>query len=415
MAVTTQLTWKQEKYLQNYFDGRQFSLLYKASVHGFNESSLLQKCYDQGPTITVFYFHDSVFGAYIQESYQKINRGSVILFMFQKTIISIFEELLFKRFTKKNSIKRKDIVASGRLQEDDKYSFQDCEVFRCEDLLDGRKINGLTEFKKNLLYDIETYNPCGGLVCPARILFLGPSRTGKSSFINSVKSVFRGRVTNQAVMSLSANQVSAFSEFRTYSVKNGKDGSHLPFILCDSLGLREKEEGLCIDDIFYILKGHVPDRYEFNSTKSITLDHLNYIDSPLLKDRIHCVVFLLDCNSINKLSHSMVTKIQQFRREVIKYGVVQMVLLTHVDELELITKADLLDPYRCMPVKLKLEEVHKVLGFPLSNILVVSNYTFEWELDLIKDVMILSALKQMLSATDGLEDLSPEEKTSRHN
>lgn len=59
---------------------------------------------------------------------------------------------------------------------------------------------------------------------------------------------------------------------------------------------------------------------------------------------------------------------------------------------------------------LQLETVHRELGFALSDILVVSNYTSEWELDPVKDVLILSALGQMLwAADDFLEDLPPEE------
>lgn len=50
-------------------------------------------------------------------------------------------------------------------------------------------------------------------------------------------------------------------QYRTYSIKDGKDGNVLPFVLCDSVGLSENK-GLCMDDIFYILKGHIPDRYQ---------------------------------------------------------------------------------------------------------------------------------------------------------
>lgn len=91
-----------------------------------------------------------------------------------------------------------------------------------------------------------------------------------------------------------------------------------------------------------------------------------------------------------------------------------MVLLTHVDSLDLITKGDFIDIYRCTLVKCKLEMVHRELGFALSDILVVSNYTSEWELEPVKDLLILSALRQMLwAADDFLEDLPPEKTEKR--
>ncbi|XP_023587171.1 interferon-induced protein 44 [Trichechus manatus latirostris] len=429
MAVTTQLTWMQEKVLQNCFGGKQFSLLYKATIHGSSSGDLLQRCSNQGPTITVIYSETYIIGAYVQESYQQINKGSVILFSFQRTENSEFEIRRFKACTNNDvdgqRCDRNILYYGNRDLNINIYTcyismsynimkeiglplgdicFQECEVFRCEDLLDQRKINMVTELSKSLSSDMRTYNPCRGLVHQIRILLLGPTGAGKSSFINSVKSVFRGRVTNQSVMGFDTKQ------FRTYSIKDGKDGNPLPFVLCDSMGLGEKEEGLCIDDIFYILKGHVPDRYQFNSIKPITPSHVNYIDCPLLKDRIHCVAFVLDANTVENLSQEMVAKIKRTRREVIKCGVVHVVLLTYVEDLHLITKADLVDPYRCMPVKFKIEAVHRELGFPLSDIFVVSNYTLEWELSLSKNFLILSSLKQMLRAADDfLEDLPPEE------
>ncbi|KAJ8793477.1 hypothetical protein J1605_019311 [Eschrichtius robustus] len=151
----------------------------------------------------------------------------------------------------------------------------------------------------------------------------------------------------------------------------------------------------------------------FNSMKPITPGLGNYTGCPMLKDRIHCVAFVFDANSVGHLSDEMVEKIRRIRRELIKCGVVHVVLLTHVDTLDLITKGDLIDIYRCVPVKLKLEAVHRQLGFALSDIFVVSNYTSEWELEPVMDVLNLSALRQMLwAADDFLEDL-PLEETSR--
>ena len=83
-----------------------------------------------------------------------------------------------------------------------------------------------------------------------------------------------------------------------------------------------------------------------------------------------------------------------------------MALLTHVDSLDLITKEDMTDIYNYSPVKSKLEAFHGVFGFALSDILVVSNYVSEWQLDPVKDMLILSALKEILyTANEFLEDL----------
>lgn len=261
--------------------------------------------------------------------------------------------------------------------------------------------------RESLLSALRTYKPYRELVHQTRILLLGPIGAGKSSFFNSVKSVFRGHVTYQALVG--SDTTGTTKQYRTYSIKDGKDGKSLPFILCDSMGLDE-EGGMCMDDILHILKGHISDRYQFNFMKPITPGHGNWNDFPLLQDRIHCVAIVLDANSVEDLSSEMVAKIKRIRREMIKCGMAHVVLLTNVDSMPLISEGDLIDIYRCMPVKLKLEAVHRKLGFALSDILVVSNYTSEWDLDPVKDVLILSALRQMLwAADDFLEDLPPEE------
>lgn len=62
------------KKLQNYFGEKQFSLLYKASVHGFSTNSLLQICSRQGPTLTVIYSKDRiVVAAYMHKNYGEGN------------------------------------------------------------------------------------------------------------------------------------------------------------------------------------------------------------------------------------------------------------------------------------------------------------------------------------------------------
>ncbi|XP_054306616.1 interferon-induced protein 44 [Pongo pygmaeus] len=428
MAVTTRLTWLHEKILQNHLGGKRLSLLYKGSAHGFCNGVLLDRCCNQGPTLTVIYSEDHIIGAYAEESYQERKYASVILFALQETKISEWklglytpETLFCYGVTKYNSpanfqidVRNRKVITDLKTMENlglaHKYtiSIQDCEVFRCEDSLDERKIKGVIELRKSLLSALRTYEPYGSLVQQIRILLLGPIGAGKSSFFNSVRSIFQGHVTHQALVGTNTTGIS--EKYRTYSIRDGKNGKYLPFILCDSLGLSEKEGGLCRDDILYILNGNIRDRYQFNPMESIKLSHHDYIDSPLLKDRIHCVAFVFDASSIERFSSQMIVKIKRIRRELINAGVVHVALLTHVDSMDLITKGDLIEIERCVPVRSKLEEVQKKLGFALSDISVVSNYSSEWELDPVKDVLILSALRRMLwAADDFLEDLPLEQ------
>jgi hypothetical protein len=48
--------------------------------------------------------------------------------------------------------------------------------------------------------------------------------------------------------------------------------------------------------------------------------HSPHAASPPLKDRIHCVAFVLDINSVNTLSDKMVAKLKKIRKDVVDCG-----------------------------------------------------------------------------------------------
>lgn len=54
--------------------------------------------------------------------------------------------------------------------------------------------------RDRLLEELRAYKPYADLVSKVHILLVGPVGSGKSSFFNSVKSVFHGRVTRQAIV-----------------------------------------------------------------------------------------------------------------------------------------------------------------------------------------------------------------------
>ncbi|XP_058394351.1 interferon-induced protein 44-like isoform X2 [Diceros bicornis minor] len=273
-----------------------------------------------------------------------------------------------------------------------------------------RKITRATQHRNGLLAELRAYKPCAGLVSEIRILLLGPVGSGKSSFFNSVKSVFQGHVTRQATVG--SDDTSITELYRIYSLKDGKDGNSLPFVLCDSMGLDEEEGvGLCMDDIPYILKGCVPDRYQFSPHKPITPRHPAFITSPSLKDRIHCVAYVLDINSVNNLSSKMVAKFKQIHKEVLNFGIAYVALLTKVNNYDEVLQDDFLNMNQSTTSQSQIMNVNKMLNIPISNILMVENYASECQLNPLKDILILSVLRQMLRAADDfLEDL-PLEKT----
>ncbi|XP_054576682.1 interferon-induced protein 44-like isoform X2 [Eptesicus fuscus] len=361
MAVTTRMTWNEEKILQKLLGNVSLSLLFKSSVHECSVADMINKCNHQGSTITstVFIDHSLRIALGIQH-----------------------------------------IISSNYLE---------CEVFRVEGIQDVKgyiwRITGVAQYRNGLLAELRAYKPYADLVSEINILLLGPVGSGKSSFFNSVKSVFRGHVTRQAAV---GSDVTSITElYRIYSIKDGNDGKSLPFMLCDTMGLDEKEGvGLHMDDIPQILKGCVPDRYHFRPQQPITSRHPTFITSPSLKDRIHCVAYVLDINCINSLSSEMVEKFKQVHKIVLNCGIQQVALLTKVKNYHGVLQKDFLNMNNSMTSQSQIMKIQKMLKIPISKILMVENYAPEWEQDPLKDILILSALRQMLRAADDyLEDL----------
>lgn len=432
MAVTTRLTWNEEKILQKLLGNVSFTLIYKSSVHESSIKNMLDKCSHQGSTVTVIYLPNCIVGAFLLGHYPQMgencrNQNSSFYFSLNNTettellnvesqidseklafyssndiIFSLIphESKVFIHLSLKTALHIRDITSSNYLE---------CEVFQVEGVKDDkgyiRRITGVTQYRNRLLAELRAYTPYADSISKINILLLGPVGSGKSSFFNSVKSVFRGHVTRQAAV---GSDVTSITEmYRIYSIKDENDGKSLPFMLCDTMGLDEKERlGLCMDDIPHILKGCVPDRYHFSPQQPITSEHPNFITSPSLKDRIHCVAYVIDINCINSLSSEMVAKFKEVKKIILSCGVPQVALLTKVRNYHGILQEDFLNMNNSMSSQSQIMKIQKMLEIPIYNILMVENYALEWEQDALKDILILSALRQMLRAADDyLEDL----------
>ncbi|RXN20415.1 interferon-induced 44-like protein [Labeo rohita] len=252
---------------------------------------------------------------------------------------------------------------------------------------------------------IRNHKPLVTSVSRVRILMIGPVGAGKSSFFNSINSVFTGHVTNKAISGFAGTSVT--TQFRTYPVRDGRQGKPLPFVLCDTMGLEEQSgAGLDIKDIRSILQGHVPDRYKFNPFAPFQPDEQKKSRPASLQEKIHCVVYVIDASKISLMSEKVEEKIAVIRKEINSLSIPQMVLMTKVDEACPQVEKDLYQIYLSSYIKAKVQEVSSRLGVPVSCVLPVKNYSEELELEFNCDVLLLTALQQMLRlADDYLDDV----------
>ncbi|XDA70092.1 hypothetical protein R6Z07F_000467 [Ovis aries] len=359
------------------------------------------RCRCQGPIVTVIYHSHNIFGIFMlghssEKSKSFIEPNESFFFSLQKNetmemktvvlnstvtisyntsefnISSYDKQYLVLNFHRKRICIARVLEQELRVKCNPMFPRLECEVFRVEGIKDEagyiNRITRATQHRNSLLADVRAYSPYADLVSEIRILLLGPAGSGKSSFFNSVKSIFQGHLTRQAIVGSDVTSIT--EQYRIYSIKDGKDGQSLPFMLCDSMGLDEEEGvGLCVDDIPHILKGCVPDRYKFSPQKPITPKHPTFITSPSLKDRIHCVAYVFDINSTDNLSPKMMAKLKQIKKEVINCGVAQVALLTKVNNCNEVLQDNFLKMNKAMISQSQIQNVNKILGIPLSRIL----------------------------------------------
>ncbi|XP_033181046.1 interferon-induced protein 44-like isoform X2 [Mastacembelus armatus] len=435
--MNPRLTRSQQITICSQLGNVELQLLYKASIHGFTGAAFHQECDNRYPTVSVGYnVSGFVFGGYTKQPFNQsggyVNDDQAFLFSFSG------EKLLKYPVTNTQYAVRMDGSSGPYFGEalvlvygnqsvvhsnpGNYYDFSaadmhgndlqltECEVYQVEETPElekpWRSMIWESEKRKEMTDNIKFYSPTDFTVSQARILLIGPVGAGKSSFFNSINSVFRGYVTNQANAGSSATSLT--TQFRTYSVKSGQKGKPLPLILCDTMGLEENTgAGLNVDDIISIVKGHIPDSYQFNPTAPLHSEAYGYNKSPELKDKIHCVVYVIDACKISIMATKLEEKLAAIRKKINLMGIPQLVLMTKVDEACPFVAQDIKNIYKSSYIKEMMQDISARLGVPLSCVVPVKNYCEELELDVNCDILLLTAITQMLRSADSyFDDLS---------
>ncbi|XP_059399378.1 interferon-induced protein 44-like, partial [Carassius carassius] len=295
-SLASDLTEEQRKQLCGLLGKVKLSLLYKASVHGYNASVFHQLCDHQGPTLLVAYnYSEYIFGGYNSVDYtqcgQQITDKDAFLFSFEgKEPVCISYSGHYARYDDAGGpnfgqqlcfyYNNQPVVhPQGGINAFDFYSdtlygedpdLRECEVYKVKNILQvmekrWRNVLWTADRRAELMGLIRNYKPLVTSVSRVRILMIGPVGAGKSSFFNSINSIFMGRITSKA-MSGSAG-TSLTTQFCTFPVKDGREGKPLPFVLCDA-------------------------------------------------EKIHCVVYVIDTTKISLMSSKAEEKLASVRRRV---------------------------------------------------------------------------------------------------
>ncbi|XP_052284905.1 interferon-induced protein 44-like isoform X2 [Dreissena polymorpha] len=458
MKMAGQLTDKYMDQLESWIGTGQkiFTLLYKITRDRCNATTFHQKCDNKGPTVTVLYNQQgSVYGGYASSNWTSstgayIADSNAFLYQLKYSGSDTFTKFsVTKADTAMYALSchgpifggGHDLIAfSGTVNSSGGYfalngSMSFGHSFNNQGLTADKITNGnfnVTELEvysvtdgqrrktppqpwrktpewnkkylETLTEDIVSFKPSGKLgLSDVRILMLGPVGTGKSSFYNTINSVFKGRISQSAPCGVATNGISI--AYIPYEV-NVSSGESLKFRLCDTRGL-EVTQSLDILECNYLLDGNIPDYFQFNPVAPIIPDNPLFVHQPKCTEKIHCVLFVIDAATIGDIPQKMVDKMQNFQKLINLKGIPQAVLLTKVDLACQDVASNINNVFTSKTIEAAVDKASNVLGLPRNRILPVKNYENEMELDDNISILALLSLRQLLFyAEDYLQVLS---------
>ncbi|XP_028666577.1 interferon-induced protein 44-like [Erpetoichthys calabaricus] len=273
-----------------------------------------------------------------------------------------------------------------------------------------RELKFTKEVRTELFEDIKKYTTKTDDVEQPRILLIGQIKAGKSSFFNSVNSVFKGYPVFQATVRETGGSMT--KHCRTYRVYDSND-EKLPFTFCDIMGLEPyNDKGIIVKDIINVIKGYIPDNYKFDPTEAKEIC-MTCTEQPSLADKVHCIVYVIDANAVSLWNNELQNKFEEILEEAHRLGIPQLVMLTKVDLACNFVKEDLTKVYQSRYIQELAIKVSQMVGVPVSSVLPVRNYWFETDLNMKVDILILKALQTILRQAGAFFDEVKQRGNSR--
>ncbi|KTG43385.1 hypothetical protein cypCar_00038541 [Cyprinus carpio] len=312
-SLTSGLTEEKRKQLCDLLGNVKLSLLYKASVHGYQASAFHQRCDSQGPTLLVAYNRTGyIFGAYTSVDYtqsgQYITDESTFLFSFQGKIPVCIK------------------VNSGhyaRVDDAEMPNFGQ-QLYFCYNNQPVVYNSGNNGFSLNpaTMYGNDT-----------RLTECEVYKVEQSSAVSTEQKPWRN------VLWTAERKDKLMEMIRNYK----------PLVTSVSR--------VRILMIMVCKVAHISESGTFNPTSVFQPEEQKASRPASLKEKIHCVVYVIDATKISLMSDKLQEKIASVRRKVNSLGIAQIVLMTKVDEACPQVEENLQSLYLSSYITVKVQEV----------------------------------------------------------
>ncbi|XP_047671045.1 interferon-induced protein 44-like isoform X2 [Tachysurus fulvidraco] len=263
-----------------------------------------------------------------------------------------------------------------------------CSAFVRIIIKEWRKVDWKQE---RMLKSLKTFQICNE-VQELRFLVCGPVGAGKSSTINTIRSIFEGRQFINC-LAASGSTTSHTLHYERFEFAN-EEGS-FPFAFNDIMGA-EKDSGVLNEDIISALKGYIKEGYPFNPQTPLSESSPYYNKNPTLSDQMHCLVFVMPADKISTQDERFNQKMKSVMKAASSMGIPQVVFMTRVDLACPIPKENLQNVYKSRKIKDNMEKCSNELGVTVNRIFPVLNYHEQSHMNEAINCLMLDALTQII-------------------
>ncbi|KAL4237868.1 Interferon-induced protein 44-like [Mactra antiquata] len=225
------------------------------------------------------------------------------------------------------------------------------------------------------------------------ILLFGAIGSGKSSVFNTISSVFKGKIFDIAPVGRSTSSIS--TKLTKFQVMYGGIAEQLRLTIWDTRGIDETHL-MTSQTMKILLEGKLPDRYPLDPSSEVHLDSPGINTAPTLCDVVHCVSIIVDASTIDDMDDDIYQNIREMQTVMISSDVPYVIMLTNIDKICELTKADTTNAYKSVRIRDAVAKVAKKFGVVQTAVFFMKCYEEETFLDVNVDITALLALSGIL-------------------
>ncbi|XP_053403957.1 interferon-induced protein 44-like [Mercenaria mercenaria] len=220
------------------------------------------------------------------------------------------------------------------------------------------------------------------------ILLVGVIGSGKSSFYNTLATIFSGKVTHPAVTRASPTSVT--NKVENYDLKS-ENGTKLKIRITDIRGFEDKR-GLT-GELECLLNGKLPTDYQFTAKPGAFENDLR--TNVTLNDEIHLVCFVSGNTNFDALPITLREHIDAIKEIINNKGLPTAVIVTKCDELCPLLSENVDHVYKCSKARDSVKKVAEFYGEAKTKVFPVVNYVDKEKTDIGIDRLAVQALHGM--------------------